>query len=414
MVDARLQRLLSAFPAVALLGPRAVGKTTTARSLAGSVVRLDRAAEAAAFEADPDAALIGLAEPVLLDEWQEVPGVLGAVKRAVDDSGRPGRFILSGSVRAELDTQTWPGTGRVIQLAMRGLTVAELEGASASSPFLQRVTANDPAALGPGSEDDLRSYVQRALRSGFPYPALRLSDDERRTWLAGYVDQVVSRDAPHVGGARSTVRLRRYLEALALVAGGVVTETTILQASGLNRATAQSYEQLFVDLHILDLVPSWHSNRISRLVKMPKRYLSDAALIAGVGGLTAEDVMRDGDILGRVLDNFVYQQIRAECGVMDVPPRLYHLRNQDARREVDMLVELGGGRIVGIEVKATASPSRHDARHLEWLRDELGEAFVAGVVLHTGPRAFSLGDRVTAAPISTLWCQVEQAVVRGR
>lgn len=78
-------------------------------------------------------------------------------------------------------------------------------------------------------------------------------------------------------------------------------------------------------------------------------------------------------------------------------------RQQDGRREVDLLVELGAGRVVAIEVKASATVDRRDARHLEWLRRELGDRFVAGVVLHTGPRAFELGERVSAAPIASLW-----------
>ncbi len=106
--------------AVLLVGPRATGKTTTARRLSASVVRLDRPAEAAAFLADPDAALARLTEPVLLNEWQAVPDVLGAVKRAVDDDPRPGRFLLTGSVLADLDAATWPGTGRLVRLAMYG------------------------------------------------------------------------------------------------------------------------------------------------------------------------------------------------------------------------------------------------------------------------------------------------------
>ncbi len=123
LIDERLAELVSQLPAVSITGPRAAGKTTTARRYAASVVRLDR--EAVAFEADPDVALRGVPEPVLLDEWQEVPGVLGAVKRAVDDDPRPGRFILTGSVRVGLGTQMWPDTGRLVRLPMEGLTVRE-------------------------------------------------------------------------------------------------------------------------------------------------------------------------------------------------------------------------------------------------------------------------------------------------
>src|SRR3990172_6039302 len=101
--DLLLAELLSDVPAVLISGPRAVGKTTSAVRAAGTVVRLDPAADAGAFRADPDAALRGLREPILLDEWQEVPDVLGAVKRAVDDDPHPGRFLLTGSVRGDTE-----------------------------------------------------------------------------------------------------------------------------------------------------------------------------------------------------------------------------------------------------------------------------------------------------------------------
>jgi uncharacterized protein len=104
-----------------------------------------------------------------------------------------------------------------------------------------------------------------------------------------------------------------------------------------------------------------------------------------------------------LLDTFVVSQLRGELEICETRPRLYHLREQQGRREVDIVAELGGGRVIGCEVKASASVRPEDGRHLSWLRDELGTRFVAGVVFHTGPRAFSLGDRITALPISAIW-----------
>lgn len=107
--------------------------------------------------------------------------------------------------------------------------------------------------------------------------------------------------------------------------------------------------------------------------------------------------------MGRLLDTFVTAQLRAEAVVTDARPRLFHLRQESGRHEVDIVAELRGDGVVGIEIKATSAPRVDDARHLVWLRDQLGDQFVGGVVLHTGPAAFSLGDRLTAAPIGTLW-----------
>src|SRR3954451_14043277 len=103
LLDLQLDALAAQLPAVMVTGARAAGKTTTLARRAATVVRLDVPAQAAAFEADPDAALRGLPEPVLLDEWQAVPSVLGAVRRAVEAEASENRFLLSGSVHADLD-----------------------------------------------------------------------------------------------------------------------------------------------------------------------------------------------------------------------------------------------------------------------------------------------------------------------
>jgi predicted AAA+ superfamily ATPase len=401
LVDGLLADLLTELPALFITGPRATGKTTTAARLARSVVRLDREAEAVAFRADPDAALRDLPEPLLLDEWQVVPGVLGAVKRAVDARPDPGRFIVAGSVRGDLDGEVWLGTGRLTRIPLFGMTVREQLGLESFAPFFDRVLTGDmePARDTP----DLRGYVELLLRSGFPEPALRLGVAARRRWLESYVDHLLTRDAEQVEGGRDPVRLRRYLEAFALNTAGIVEDRTLFEAAGINRRTAIAYERLFVNLLVVDTVPAWTSNRLKRLVLSPKRYVVDPGLAAGVLGVDVDLVMRNGDLLGRLLDTFVAAQLRAELAVTTSRPRLHHVRQQQGRFEVDLLAELAGGRLVGLEIKADAAPTADSARHLAALRDRYPDTFVAGIVLHTGPRAYRLGDRLLAVPISTLW-----------
>jgi len=147
IVDGLLDELLASFPAISLVGPRAAGKTTTAVRRGGTVLRLDRPEVRQSVAASPDAMLAGLRPPVILDEWQEVPELLGAVKRSVDENPAPGRYILTGSVRAELENRVWPGTGRLLQIPMYGMSVREILRRASTSPFIDRVIAGGTDAV---------------------------------------------------------------------------------------------------------------------------------------------------------------------------------------------------------------------------------------------------------------------------
>jgi predicted AAA+ superfamily ATPase len=291
--------------------------------------------------------------------------------------------------------------GRLVRVPLFGMTVAERHG-HRTVPLLDRLAAGRQLAV-PAGAPDLRGYIDLALQSGFPEAALSPSERTRSRRVESYLDQLLTRDATKVDGPRDPAKLRRYVEAYALNSAGIVEDKTPLDAAGLNRKTALAYEQLLVNLIVADRVPPWTSNRLERLVRSPKRYLTDAALLAGILRMDANDIVREGNLLGRLLDTFVASELRADRAATECRPRLYHLRQEHGRHEVDLLAEISATRIVGVEVKASAAPQRDDARHLVWLRDELGQRFVRGVVLHTGPRSYEIDDRILAAPIATLW-----------
>ena len=402
LLDSLLAEYLAELPAVMIVGPRACGKTTTAARHANTVIRLDSEADAASFRADPDTALRNRAEPVLLDEWQMLPSVMGAVKRAVDTERRPGRFLITGSARSDTTDQLWPGTGRVVMLPMYPLTVAEQLGRP-THPIVDRLVAGEPLHGGNGSAPDLHDYLRLALRGGFPEPALELGELTARGWLESYADQIALRDARAYGETPDAGRLRRYLEAYALHSAGTPHDNTLYEAAGITRKTALAYERRLSDLLVVDRLPAWSTNRLKRLSRMPRRYVVDSGLLAGILRIGIDDLLSDGVLLGSMIDTFVVAQLRAEATVARSRYRLSHLREQNGRREVDVIAEVGGGRIVGIEIKAAASVGRSDARHLIWLSEVMEDRFVAGVVLHSGRDTFELADRVVAAPISTLW-----------
>ena len=285
------------------------------------------------FQADPDAALAcNLAEPVLLDEWQAAPEMLGAVKRAVDADFRPWRFILAGSQHGMLRTPGgWPGVGRVVNLALRPLTVAE-QTSTGTRPLIERILAGgdlEPAA----GRWDIRDYAALAVRGGFPEVALTVPATERRAWLEGYIDGLAARE---VLGARNPVLFRRFFDAYAAASAGVVADQKLNDAAGINHRTGGAYRRHLQNLMIVDEIPAWSTNRLKRLARSPKRYLTDCGL------------------LGRVLETFVTAQIRAEAAaVRGRRPVLHHLRSGDGRHEVDLVIEIDARRVLGVEIKGS-------------------------------------------------------------
>jgi predicted AAA+ superfamily ATPase len=402
LLDGLLDELLPELPAILLVGPRASGKTTTALQRSGSVVRLDVPGEAIAFRADPDAVLRGLPEPVLLDEWQAVPDTFAAVKRAIDARSTPGRFILTGSAYGDLEGATAAGTGRIVRLRLLGMTVREQLGRVTAEPLIDRLARGEEVTA-PRERLDLRDYLDLALRSGFPEALEIGAATVRQRWLEGYVPQIITRDPTGIVGARNPALLLRYLEAYALHSAGIVEAKSIYEAAGIDKRTASSYEHVLENVFVVESLPAWKTNRLKRLAQAPKRYMLDAGLMAAILRVDVTAIMHDDKLLGRVIDTFVASQLRGEIEVCATRPRLYHLRDTDGRREIDIVAELGGERLLGFEIKASSTVTSADARHLAWMRDELGDRFVGGVVFHTGPHVFSLGDQITALPISTIW-----------
>jgi len=407
LIDPLLKDAMSAFAAVMVVGPRGTGKTTTTARLAAQVDRLDVPDVAATYRADPDAALRRAGRPLLLDEWQEMPEVLAAVKRAVDRDRTPGQFLLTGSIRATTELSTWAGTGRVVRLTLHPLTEREIAGEVAGDDLVTRLADGWLDAIPPQLPAlDIDAYLRLATRGSFPEPAFtERTARQRRLWFDSYLDDLVTRDVESIGAPRDPVRLRRYLTTLALNLAGHPTEASLIRDADINARTAVAYDRALTNLAVLDIVPAWTSNRLKRLTKAGKRYLVDTALAAAAADVNEHEIIRDGDLRGRWFDAFAVMQLRAELAAASPRRAMHHLRVEGGRHEVDLVVDLGRGRLFGIEFKAGAAPTREDARHLIWLRDELGKNFAGGVVLHSGRAVVEFDDRIGAVPLSATWAR---------
>ncbi len=387
-----------------VVGPRAAGKTTTAQRRTRAALRLGRRDDAQAVAADPDGAVGAAPRPLLIDEWQVVPDTLGAVKRIVDEGASPGSFVITGSTRADMTADAWQATGRILRLTLWGLCEREVRGRATDRSPVDALFDGDLGDLGRApTELGVRDYVDLALRSGFPEAIGIRSARAHRLWLTSYCDQMVLRDATAASHDRDPQRLRRYLATIGANTAGVVNHATLYEAACVNRVTAVAYDNLLELLYLTEQVPAWTTNRLSRLTQTPKRYLVEPALVAPLLNVDARAVVRSADLVGRLLDSYVVAQLRSECGVAESAPTIHHLRQANGRHEVDVVLEGPSGRIVGIEIKAASSVDLADARHLVWLRDELGDQFASGVVFHAGRLSYRLADRIWALPIGALW-----------
>ena len=383
-----------------------MGKTTTAQRLVGSVLRLDRPDERSLVLDDPDAAISVGPFPLLLDEWQHTPEVLGAVKRAVDADGRPGRFIITGSARNDLIAGSWPGTGRFLDIQLWPLTGRERFGDAAAPSLFDRWDTPARFAI-PADVPDILGYLQIALAGGFPGAVVSADAERRARWMRSYVQVASTRDLGEFdsggGRRRSPERMRRYLQAYALHSAGIVGDSALAESARLDRKTAAGYHEILSVLRLIEDTPAWRSNRLKRLTATPKRYVTDAGLAAWLAGVDFDAARHNPDARGRIIDTYVAAQLRAEAEASSRPVQLHHLRTQRGEHEIDLVAEFGF-RVAAFEVKTGSAPTHKDARHIAWLRDQLPpEQFAGGVVFHTGRYRRQIGQGIEAVPIAALW-----------
>jgi len=415
IIDRELDELMTALPAIAVEGAKAVGKTATASQRAATIHQLDDPDQRAIAEADIDRLLDGLA-PVLIDEWQYVPPVWDRVRRAVDAGASPGRFVLTGSASPK-DTGTHSGGGRIVSLRMRPLSLAERALTSATVSLAELLAGNRPSASG-RTAVRLEHYTDEIVRSGFP-ALRRLEGRPLRAQLDSYLQRVVDRDFPELGHpVRNPNALRRWMTAYAAATSTTTSFEKIRDASTSGhetkpaRSTVQPYREVLERLFILDEVPAWKPSRnhIAELALPPKHHLADPALAARLLGATTSELLqgrspgpgipRDGTLLGALFESLVTLSVRVYAQASEA--RVGHLRTHRGDHEVDLVVERADGRVLAIETKLSTAPREDSVRHLHWLSRQIGDELLDAVIITTGEEAYRRTDGIAVVPAALL------------
>ncbi|MCQ0090331.1 MULTISPECIES: ATP-binding protein [Rhodobacterales] len=411
-----LEDAIASARVVNLIGPRQVGKTTLVRDLFGNgrFITLDDAAVLAAIESDPEGQLASLMEdldraPLIIDEAQRSKKLALAVKRVVDTNRRKGQFVLTGSSNVFTTTDVADSlAGRMRTLKLWPLSVAEVKRAPVSrlmdwamqkDPKLGQVVDPEPV-----SRSD---YIDLILEGGFP-ETRTLPLRSRQRQYRDYIDAVVERDVADITPVRKPDALRILIDQMAARSAQEINASELAKLTKLQRATVEQYLDILIRLSMLTKLGAWTSGEGKREIKNPKYHFADSGIACALRRFTEDTFTIDNNpqALGGLLESFVLNEIQRAVPMQAADYRLYHWRSAD-QREIDILID-GGSHLVCVEVKASASVSGDDFKHLKWFsKDGPGRSRACtGIVFYLGQEKLTFGDRNFALPVSALWSDI--------
>ncbi|WP_413736229.1 ATP-binding protein [Sodalis sp. RH21] len=403
LITPHIQAALKDTPAVCLLGPRQVGKTTLAQGLdpTRAYISLDDVILLNAVKQDPTGFVQGLPERVTLDEVQRAPELMPALKASIDANRQPGRFILTGSANLLL----LPGVqeslaGRVEVIYLQPLS--EQEKHHAKKCLLQRLLEGNIAVEIRGGQQAIAGVAEAVIEGGYPEPNTR-SPERARQWHKQYINAIIQRDVKDIANIRDDNELRRLIELFALRTGSLLNLSGLAKDLGLQRETVDKYLTILERLFLVRRLPAWHKNYAKRLIKTPKIHIIDSGLASALCHLKVSDWQGLSNEFGGPLESFVIQQLICQAGWVDSELHFSHYRDKD-QLEVDLVIEQGCY-IWGVEVKKAASIQVKDGAGLAHLANQAGNAWRGGILLYTGNNCLPLKNVPNgfAVPMDALW-----------
>lgn len=367
-----LQKTLLRQPAVVLLGPRQVGKTTLAHQVStdnGSIYLDLESSEDLQKLSDP---LLYLrtheSNLVILDEIQRVPNLFLSLRGLIDErrrKGHPtGHFLLLGSASLELLKQSSESlAGRIAQLELTPLTALEIADYN---------------------QDSMRLW----LRGGFPNSFLEKDDLSSFEWRRDFIRSYLERDIPQLGPKIPSETLRRFWTMLAHVQGSLLNASQLAQNLGVSVQTVTRYVDLLVDLLLVRRLQPFHANIGKRLVRSPKVYIRDTGILHSLLGIKDSEVLQSHPIMGASYESFVIENC-LNCAPTHVNAYFYRTT---VGAEIDLLLEMPDQSLWAIEIKRSLSPKLQKGFYYAQADLKPKKSFV----IYAGQERYSLSSGVEA------------------
>jgi len=373
-----ITRLLAEFPAVGILGPRQIGKTTLAEAISAAekpepvYLDLERPSEAARLQEPEEYFELHKGKLIILDEIQRIPDLFQIMRGVIDrrrrEGSRTGQFLILGSASLDLLRQSSESlAGRIAYKELYGFTVAEVD----------HKTTKDVDRLW--------------LQGGFPDSYLAKTEDASLRWRQNFVNTYLERDVPQLGPRIPAVTLRNLWTMLAHNQGGQLNIAQLGNNLDVAAPTAKRYVELLEDLLLIRTLRPWFGNVGKRLVRAPKVYIRDSGITHALLNLTTLDDLLGHPVVGASWEGFVLENLLS-CLPTGVTPWFYRT---SAGAEVDLVIETNSREKFAIEIKRSQAPSVSKGFHLGCEDIKATKRFI----VYPGKERFPVTKEITAIPI---------------
>ena len=403
----RLLDALADSPAVLVNGARQTGKSTLVQSAnlakqGRQYLTFDDPGILAAAKSDPNGFVAGLNTPVTLDEVQHVPEIFPVIKAAIDRSRQPGTFLLTGSANVLLLPRLSESlAGRMEVLTLWPFSQGEMRGVQES--FVDTLFSRQPVGWSAVAASPQRDELLEAvLAGGYPLAVARTSLARRDAWFQSYVLTILQREIRDLANLADLTAVPRLLSVVATRAGGLLNFADLSRNVALPQTTLKRYFALLEATFLVQLLRPWARNLGKRVIQTPKIYVNDSGLLAYLQGVTLERLKTEGNLAGARLENFAVMELRKQSTWSATQPELFFWRTASGQ-EVDIVLEDRAGRVVGVEIKASATLGSNDVRGLQALASAAGKSWVRGVVLYAGTEIIPFASNLHGVPFGRLW-----------